>query len=401
MLWSAVGVVLVALLAAVELGKVDIRLPFPPGVEYDYMAEPPTGSFPIKFNSSFVVDDTSLQQAQYILADRVTGVETVAVAPDGSLGIVDKFGRIYIAPPDGKGGYTVPEEPLAWSSPGATLGVKFDLAGSLYIANSPLGLLQLVNPGDAEQQKLVLASGRVSDESPLLPGYPVEFANSIDIAMDGTVYFSSSTDVLSYKTADGSWNVLDSVWVTLAKGAPAGMLLSLDPATGVTTALMDKLWFANGVAVSLDGSFVLVADSIQCRIHRYWLKGPKARTHEVFMDNLPGPPDGISKAEDGHSFWVTIYSPAPGLIKFANRRLVRLFFAWAPRIMRLFKLKLPKVGIVLRVDGEGNLLQTLGDPSGQVVWGVTSAVEAGGRLFMGSLHSKGIPVLDLRKVQEQ
>jgi sugar lactone lactonase YvrE len=49
---------------------------------------------------------------------------------------------------------------------------------------------------------------------------------------------------------------------------PAGMLLALDPSTGVTTALMDKLWFANGVAVALDGSFVLVADSIQCRIHR-------------------------------------------------------------------------------------------------------------------------------------
>lgn len=60
-------------------------------------------------------------------------------------------------------------------------------------------VLQLVNPGDAEQQKLVLAAGRVSDESPLLPGYPIEFANSIDVAMDGTVYFTSSTDVLSYK----------------------------------------------------------------------------------------------------------------------------------------------------------------------------------------------------------
>jgi hypothetical protein len=59
--------------------------------------------------------------------------------------------------------------------------------------------LQLVNPGDQEEQKLVLAAGRVSDDSPLLAGYPIEFANSIDIALDGTVYFSSSTDILSYK----------------------------------------------------------------------------------------------------------------------------------------------------------------------------------------------------------
>jgi sugar lactone lactonase YvrE len=41
---------------------------------------------------------------------------------------------------------------------------------------------------------------------------------------------------------------------------------------------------------------------------RYWLQGPKAGSAEVFMDNLPGPPDGISLAGDGVNFWVTIYS---------------------------------------------------------------------------------------------
>lgn len=42
---------------------------------------------------------------------------------------------------------------------------------------------------------------------------------------------------------------------------------------------------------------------------RYWLQGPKQGTSEIFIDNLPGPPDGISKAQDGQTFWVTIYSP--------------------------------------------------------------------------------------------
>lgn len=51
--------------------------------------------------------------------------------------------QIFIATPDGAGGYSIPDEPLAWSSPGATLGVKFDWAGNLYIANAPLGLLQV------------------------------------------------------------------------------------------------------------------------------------------------------------------------------------------------------------------------------------------------------------------
>lgn len=58
---------------------------------------------------------------------------------------------------------------------------------------------QLVSPGEAEVQKLVLAAGRVSDDSPLLPGYPIEFANAMDIGRDGVVYLSVSTDVLTYK----------------------------------------------------------------------------------------------------------------------------------------------------------------------------------------------------------
>lgn len=46
--------------------------------------------------------------------------------------------------------------------------------------------------------------------------------------------------------------------------------------------------------------------------NRYWLKGPKAGTSDVFMDNLPGPPDGISKAADGQNYWITIYSQVCG-----------------------------------------------------------------------------------------
>lgn len=58
------------------------------------MQDPPKGSLPPKFNSSFVVDNNLLQQAEYILADKVTGVETVAVGMDGSLGLVDRLGKV-------------------------------------------------------------------------------------------------------------------------------------------------------------------------------------------------------------------------------------------------------------------------------------------------------------------
>ncbi|WIA21898.1 hypothetical protein OEZ85_004268 [Tetradesmus obliquus] len=399
MLAKAFFVGFIALLAAVEFGQVTVRLPFPPGVEYDYMAEPPAEGLPLKWDKGFKVENDVLTKAKFVLADEIVGVETVAVAPDGKLGLVDRFGKIFIATPDGRGGYSIPKEPLAYSSPGRTLGVKFDADGDLYMANSPLGLLQLVAPGDAENQKLVLATGRISDESPLLPGYPVEFANALDIASDGTVYLSSSTDVLAYKTEDSSWDVLDSVFVTIAKGAPAGMLLAYHPSNGSTIALMDKLWFGNGVALSPAEDYVLVADSIQMRIHRYWLQGPKAGSSEVFMDNLPGPPDGISLAGDGVNFWVTIYSEPSALMSLTHIRLVRVLTAWAPRLMRLLGVQMPRRGVVLKVSPQGQVLQVLGDATGKVMYGVTSAVEADGKLFLGTIRRKGVPVLDLKAIQ--
>jgi sugar lactone lactonase YvrE len=46
------------------------------------------------------------------------------------------------------------------------------------------------------------------------------------------------------------------------------MLLAYHPSNGSTIALMDKLWFGNGVALSPEEDYLLVADSIQMKIHR-------------------------------------------------------------------------------------------------------------------------------------
>lgn len=45
------------------------------------------------------------------------------------------------------------------------------------------------------------------------------------------------------------------------------------------------------------------------------------------------------------------------------------------------------------------LLQVLGDATGKVMYGVTSAVEADGKLFLGTIRRKGVPVLDLKAIQ--
>jgi sugar lactone lactonase YvrE len=62
--------------------------------------------------------------------------ESVAVASDGSLYMLDKFGFVWRAPPDGSGGYSLEKEPRAQLGPGRPLGFHFDAEGNLIVCNS-------------------------------------------------------------------------------------------------------------------------------------------------------------------------------------------------------------------------------------------------------------------------
>lgn len=62
--------------------------------------------------------------------------ESVALAKDGSLWMLDKFGFVWRAPEDGKGSYALEKQPLAQLGPGRPLGFDFDEAGNLIVCNS-------------------------------------------------------------------------------------------------------------------------------------------------------------------------------------------------------------------------------------------------------------------------
>jgi len=235
---------------------------------------------------------------------------------------------------------------------------------------------------------------------------------------DYVVYFSSATDIPPLRlSADNAYDGALPALLALCQGAPRGMLLAHHPRNGSTRALVGPggataadptgasspaggLWFANGVAAAHDGRSVLVADSVQAAVRRYWLSGPKAGSLETFAERLPGLPDGVSRASDGRSYWVTIFSPMPPPVRWSHVRLVRAMMAWAPAALRP---RARREGTVLRLDGEtGAVLEVYADAGGRGgVWAVTSAVEAanagggglGGWLLLGSLHEEGIRVV--------
>ena len=253
---------------------------------------------------------------------------------------------------------------------GRPLGMRFTAAGELLVCDSDKGLLS-VDPG-----------GRVTALAVEAEGVPFRLTDNLDVARDGTVYFSDASDRFGQPDY-----LLD-----LFEARPHGRLLRYDPVSRRTTVLLRDLYFANGVALSQGEDFVLVNETYRYRTRRYWLKGPRAGASEVFLDNLPGFPDNLDGNRQG-SFWMalfTVRNPIADTVHphpWAKSLLAKLpRFTW-PR---------PKpYGLVLEVDESGRILRSLHDPGGRRVQHVTTAREHDGFLYLGTLDQAWIGRLAL------
>jgi len=160
---------------------------------------------------------------------------------------------------------------------GRPLGLDFNAAGELIVADAYKGLLAINHKGE------------IRPLSTTYEGQPLGIVDDVVIASDGMMYFSDATNRFT----------LHDFTLDALEGRGNGRLFRYDPKNGQTTLLLDGLFFANGVAMGPDDGFVLVNESWRSQVRRYWLKGPKAGQNDVFIGQLPGIPDGISHTEDG------------------------------------------------------------------------------------------------------
>lgn len=308
--------------------------------------------------------DQGLRSAEILARGRVKGPEDVAVDP---------YGRIYGGQVDGKivrlSAEGEPLEDFA-DTGGRPLGLAWSdprlRAFPLLVADAVEGLLSIGS--DGEIATLAKEAG----------GVPFGFTDDLDVGPDGTVYFSDAS----------SEHGIDDYLYDLMEARPHGRLLAFDPATAATTVLLDELYFANGVAVSPEGDFVLVNETYRYRIRRYWLTGPRAGTSEIFIDRLPGYPDGISSNGEG-VFWVAMFTVRNPLVE---ERLHPHPY-WKERLALLPRFLWPKpepYGLVLGLDRHGEIVEALHDPGGRHVSEITSVEEVEGSLYLGTLHNDWI-----------
>ncbi|CAE6113998.1 unnamed protein product [Arabidopsis arenosa] len=151
-------------------------------------------------------------------------------------------------------------------------------------------------------------------------------------------------------------------------GDNTGRVLKYDPIAKKAVVLVSNLQFPNGVSISKDGSFFVFCEGDIGSLRRYWLKGEKAGTTDVFAF-LPGHPD--------------------------NLRMFILRLPITARTHYSFQIGLRPHGLVVKYSPEGKLMQVLEDSEGKVVRSVSEVEEKDGKLWLGSVLMNFVAVYDL------
>jgi len=321
----------------------------------------------IPYEGQFALTD-SMAAADKLWEGQVPGPEGTAIGPDGMLYSGLENGdmvRMSLTDVD-----AAPE--LVGNTGGRALGIQFDAAGNLIIADAFKGLLSMAPDG-----KMTLLTDSYD-------GKPIRIADDLDIADDGKIYFSDVTSQMSL--ADAAY--------LLVEGSADGVLLSYDPATGVTKVEMDGLRTGNGVAFGPGQEYIIVPETSGLQIKRLWLKGPKAGQVDVFVDNLPGWPDNVT-FNGTNTFWVALAYPRHQALEalssspFQRKLMMRLpnALAWVPEFHN--SMHRESYGLFVGIDLDGNITHFSDASSGEIGL-LTSVLEHDGYLYLGSLLSNYI-----------
>eukprot|EP00879_Flechtneria_rotunda_P014401 GHRR01015048.1.p1 GENE.GHRR01015048.1~~GHRR01015048.1.p1 ORF type:complete len:431 (+),score=160.92 GHRR01015048.1:224-1516(+) len=357
-----------------------LKLPLPhPAHQHHIHLWPPEAPWLPKAPEASLLNALLQQHAVRLFEGQLHGVETVTVDPaNGRLLLPDKWGDVYTAVLLPNGTYSLNPKAIAQLGPGRVLGNKLDADGNLVMCDVLKGLLRLNLTDHSLEQLTARVDGPAVQST---EDSSIVYANSLDIAGNGSIYFTASTDILPARARDGSYDTGFAWVLNNFRALPRGRVLAHHPHTRNTQVVASGFYYSDGIAISEDSSYLLVVETDALRVVKIWLTGQQAGKREVLIDSLPGLPAGLSKSSDGN-YWVSMTIPVPPYSRHLGSVLLRALIAWSPRSWR------PAVkvwGAVLKISPEGKMLQLLLDPTGARVATASAATEHNGRLFLGSI----------------
>lgn len=322
----------------------------------------------------------SLTEGPYAYNEKLKDIERMAdgygVGPEGVN--VDAEGSIYAGFENGDIVRFSPDfktQTKLGNTGGRPLGIGIADDGSVYIADALKGLLDISVKGvDIET---------LSTEA---DGQKYGFTDDVAVGRSGMVYFTDASDRFGY-----GQHMADA----LEHGAN-GRVFSYDPQNKAVKTLMKGLHFANGITLGPDENYLLVNETTEYRVLRYWLKGEKAGTQEVFIDNLPGFPDNISFNGENR-FWLALFGPRDAMLD----KTLPAGNEWLRKVVyRLPKFLQPHpkpYAFALGLDLDGKVIANLQYEGSDAFAPITSVREYRDLLYFGSLSDTAIGRLPLNK----
>jgi sugar lactone lactonase YvrE len=257
---------------------------------------------------------------------------------------------------------------------GRPLGIEVEADGSLVVANAYLGLQRID------------ARGNVASILSTVDGTTPVYPNNLAIARDGTIYFTEASSKFGADRYRGSYNA--SLLDIMEHGGHGGVF-AFDPGTGASRQLLDNLNYANGIAISEDNSYLVIAETSNYRILKHWLTGPLQGETEVLLDNLPGFPDNLKTGKAGR-FWVGFAAPRNGLIdKLSDKPWLRKAVQRLPPVIRP---KAVPASHVVAFNGEGDILMNMHEPNARFPT-LTGVLETERSLYLTTLFGHYLPVV--------
>jgi len=285
---------------------------------------------------------------------------------------------------------------------GHQLGGAFTKDGNtLYVADVVQGLIR-VNDFKSKKAKVELVASRVKVDG---EWSPITYADDVAVGpKTGIVYFSDASDLKSEREVGKStWDPVYMSKIDCGRGKGTGRLLQYDPSTDDVVVLADGIFFANGVTVDKDETFVMVSETMQARTLKYYLEGEKKGTIEVMADKFPGFTDGADCTSVNGLCYATLASGIPPIIKFIFSMphpidmILRSFVMMTPK--SLIPKLVPYGGIVEISPGDstscGQMTRLIQDPTGKDISTITGVTVHQEKLYLGSIQNNFIGVYDL------
>ena len=297
------------------------------------------------------------------------GPEDVALGGDGALYATTSDGSVIRIDPASD---TITEFARVDGRP---LGIEVNSDGELFIANAYVGIQKISRDGSVSR---LLTS---------IDGVPLVYADDLAVGADGILYFSEASTKFGAEAWGGSYtaSLLD-----IMEHGGHGRVIAFDPGSGDARVIVDGLNFANGVALSEDQRFLLVAETGSYRILKHWLQGPDAGTTEVLIDNLPGFPDNINMGSDGR-YWVGLIAPRDAKLDgLSNKPFLRKVVQRLPAWLR------PRArpsSHVIAISSDGEVLANLQDPDATYP-SMTGVCETSDRLYLTRLFGQQLPYVE-------